>query len=78
VVIDTVSEVANANVSQTDRVNLKALAFKTCRLYKPNIMKMYNMHNMYNMQNTTQTLPLLLRVRYARQWAQLATYHQFS
>jgi hypothetical protein len=51
--IDNVSEVAKANVSQTDRVNLEALAFIACRLCKPSKKNMYNMQNMYYMQNIT-------------------------
>jgi hypothetical protein len=51
--IENVSQVAYANVSQTDRVNLEALAFIACRLCKPSNQNMYNMHNMYYMQNIT-------------------------
>ncbi len=50
--IDSVSEVAKANVSETDRVNLEALVFITCRLCKPNHQNMSsNTHYMQNMQN---------------------------
>jgi hypothetical protein len=45
--IDNVSEVAKANVSQTDRVNLEALAFIACRLChgKPSDQNLYTMQN---------------------------------
>ncbi len=55
--IDTNSEVAKANVSQTDRVNLEAIAFITCHLYKLSIQNTYNMHNMYYIQNNINMAP---------------------